>query len=318
MSATFHRWPCRLVVAVALGLSGSQAVAQEEETTYERTDVTTVEESSDSPFSFDLTYALYSDYIFRGINRSEYAGEGREKPNHQLDVSMSIDLGPLWGQDPGTCGTFGFGTWFEWYAAQKKLDPVDGGQNLQEVDYYLSWSYDVEPIATTFSLGYTFYTYPNAKAGNTSEWSLALDHNDAWMWKWLWPDNDKGILNPSFLFVQDVDVGAGNAIWMEIGLSHEFAMFPNVTMTPSWTLGIDHDYYHHFAGDPHKNTFRFANMLWGLDITYDMTELLRIPEGWGSVAMSGFLYFSDALGNAEDNGIIQDEFFGGMSVGWSF
>ena len=59
-------------------------------------------------------------------------------------------------------------------------------------------------------------------------------------------------------------------------------------------------------------------MLWGLDLTYDMTELLRIPEGWGGVALSGFLYFSDALGNAEDSGMIQDEFFGGMSIGWSF
>ena len=49
-----------------------------------------------------------------------------------------------------------------------------------------------------------------------------------------------------------------------------------------------------------------------------MTELLRFPEEYGSIALSSFLFFSDALGNAEDNGIIQDEFYGGMSLSYSF
>ncbi len=308
-----------LLVPVSLAMGGDPLVPvslslQAEEGGSEVTEVTVTEEGA-SALSFDLTYSLYSDYVWRGINLSEYAGEGREKPNHQLDVSAEIDIGLLFGNEAGLCGTFTMGTWFEWYGAQKQLDPVSGGQNLQEIDYYLTWAYDIEPIATKFSLGYIFYTFANAKVANTQEWWFGLEHNDAWMWKGLWPDNEDGVLNPSFALYHDVGVGAGSSVWMEIGLSHEFDLCPNLTMTPSWTLGIDHGFHHYFAGANQHST-RLANMLWGLDMTYDVTELLHMPAG--SVALSGFLYFSDALGNPEDNGLIQDEFFGGMSVGISF
>ena len=303
-----------LVPVIAMGLIANFATAQDTESTTVATTETTV----GCPATAEVTYSLYSDYIFRGINFSEYFGEGREKPNHQITTSLGIDVGALVGTEPGTCGIFQFDTFFEWFAAQKQLDPVSGGQNWQEVDYTLSWAYDIEPISSTLTLGWTFYAFPNAKQNNTNEWFVSIDHNDAWMWKWLYPDNEDGVLNPSLALYHDIDVGAGDAAWVEFGLSHEFEVADDLTITPSWTLGIDHTYYHYFAGDPDDSTTRFANMLWGLDVTYDITELVRFPEKWGSVALSGFVFFSDALGNSEDNHIIQDEFFGGMSIGWSF
>ena len=302
-----------LAASLALLSLGSQ------ETVSERTDVTVTESgASGFPTALNVTYSLSSDYIFRGINRSEYRREGREKPNHQLTADVGFDVGQMFGEPAGTCGTLEFGTFFEWYGMQKKLNPAGGGQNLQEVDYTVAWSYDIEPCDTTVRLGYTFYTFPNANGANTSEWFMGFEHNDAWMWKQWLPDNEDGVLNPTFLFAQDVDRGAGTAVWMELGLSHEFAVCPNVMVTPSWKLGIDHNYYQAITGDGHGNSTRFANMLWGLDMTYDMNEVLPIPDGWGTMALTGFLYFSDALGNAEDSGVIQDEFFGGMSIGWSF
>jgi pyruvate/2-oxoglutarate dehydrogenase complex dihydrolipoamide dehydrogenase (E3) component len=38
------------------------------------------------------------------------------------------------------------GSWIEWFAAQKELDAEKGGQNCQEIDYYLSWAYDIEDL----------------------------------------------------------------------------------------------------------------------------------------------------------------------------
>ncbi len=292
--------------------------SQDERSPSELADATVSAEVKAPPFEVNISYAIYSDYVFRGINLSEYRGEGREKLNHQADLSLTADVASLFGEAEGTLGSFTFGTWFEWYAAQKRLDPVSGGQNLQEIDYYLSWSFDIEQIDSTLTLGYTFYTIANAKTDNTSEWWFSIEHNDAWMWRGLWPENEDGVLNPSFAFYQDVDRGAGNAIWMEFGLNHEFQVAENVTITPSWILAIDHDYYHHFAGDPNKNTTRLAYMQWGLDVTYDLKDALKLPDGWGGMSVSGFLYFNDALGSAEDNHIIQDEFFGGISLAWSF
>lgn len=300
---------------MAAGLAGTDSLMPASDPD---TPAITPAESEGSPFSLDLTYSLYSDYVFRGINFSEYVGEGREKPNHQLDVSVTLDLGALLGNGSGTNGTLNFGAWFQWYAAQEKIDSDDGGQNIQEIDYYFSWSYDIEHIATTLTLGYFSYSFPNLKSINTNEWWFGLEHNDAWMWKSLWPDNDDRVLNPSFAFYQDFDLGAGNAIWIEFGLSHEFAINERLSVTPSWLLAIDHDYYHHFAGEPNENTTRLAYMQWGMNVTYLLGEGLGPSSVPTSVTVSGFLYFNDALGSAENNGIIQDEFFGGVSIGFSF
>lgn len=274
------------------------------------------DEGSGLPFSFDITYYLYSDYIFRGANFSEYRGEGRERLNHQMTTNLSFDVAKLVHGDEGSLGNFAFGTAFEWFEAQRKLNPDGGGQNAQEIDYLLSWSYELEPIDTTLTLGYSFFTYPNAKAINTSEWSVKLEHNDAWMWKWLLPDNEDGVLNPSFLFVRDVDFVNGS--WMEFGFSHDFAVVDKVTVTPSVILAIDHRYLDPALGTGGEGSTRFAYIQYGLTASYDLTDLIRLTDwGFGSFVWSGFLYFNDAVGIPEDD-LIQDEFFGGTSFTWSF
>jgi len=275
------------------------------------------DDGAESAFALSLNYTLVSDYIFRGINLSEYEGEGREKPNHQLDVSLDIDLALLFGAEAESWGTLTAGAWFEWFAAQRQIDPDFGGQNLQEVDYYLSWAYELERIKTTFTLGYNFYTIANAKAFNTSEWFFSLEHNDAWAWRWLWPDNEDGVLNPSFFYAQDVELTPGG-IWMEIGVSHEFELTDNLAMTPSLTMAIDHRYLDPVLEMGSPGSTRLAYLQYGLSVDYDLSAAMELPETIGELTLSGFLYFNDALGNVEDKRLIQDEFFGGVSLGWSF
>ncbi|MCG3138391.1 MAG: hypothetical protein HJJLKODD_02254 [Phycisphaerae bacterium] len=284
---------------------------------------TAAEEGASNPLTFSIRYALFSDYIFRGINFSDFPAEGDEDVNHQMSTSVSYSFGE-WG-------TFGFDTWFEWYAAQDEINPY-ADSDLQEVDLTVWYSHPIDPIATNFKVGWTHFNYPglsrplnldrdpsNNHNNHTHEWWFRLDHNDAWMWKWLWPDNEEGILNPSFFYAMDCGIGSGTAQWMEVGLSHKFALTEDLSLTPSWTLGIDHNYYKYFTavrdGD---HTTRLATMVWGLDLTYDLTKLLQIPDPWGSIALSGLLYYSDALGNAYDNGTIKDEFYGGFAVTYSF
>lgn len=283
----------------------------------ERVEVEAAEEVEEAggPLSFGLSYAIYSDYIFRGVNFSEYDGEGRERLNHMLDVSLGYDLGDF--------GSIGLGAWFEWFAGQAKIDPDRGGQNLQEVDYYITWSYSIEQIATDLTLGYTYYLFPNlahtlrqdrAKGNNnddrTQEYSISLEHNDAWMWKWLFPDNEDGVLNPSFLFAHDV--GALPGVWMEFGLGHEFTIpgVDNLTISPSWKLMVDGDYW--------SDGFKLAGDQWTLGIEYDLTPLLQLPKWAGSLSIGGDLSFFNAFGNMQDDGTLQDEFYGGVSVNWSW
>ncbi len=286
------------------------------ESTYDATYQETVEEST-NPFSFSIEYSLYSDHIFRGINFSEWGNEGRERPNHQLDLSMDVDLGILFGAGEGVYGTLSLGSWFEWFSGQKSLDPIHGGHNLQEVDYTIGWSYEIKPIASTLNLGFVFYTFPNVSSGNTQEWSIGLDHNDAWMWKWLWPANEDGVLNPSFTYYQDVGEADGGS-WMELQLSHEFAVCQDFTLTPEVVFGVDHRYLDPILSTGSDGSTRLSQIQYGLTATYDLTRVLQLPECMGSMSISGFLYFSDAIGPAERNYVVQDELYGGMALNWEF
>jgi hypothetical protein len=250
------------------------------------------------PFGVGLTYALYSDYIFRFVNFSEYPGEGREKPNHQLTTDFSYDLGDF--------GTVGFTAWFEWYAAQAQLN--GSSDNTQEIDYTIYWSYGLDAMATDLTLGVSWYTFPNDKAINSFEYFISLEHNDAWMWQALFPDNEDGVLNPSFLFVHDVDEQDG--IWMEFAINHPFEVFENFTVTPGWMVAVDHRYW--------ADTTRFAGDQWSLVLEYDVGALLQLPESVGSLTVAGELYWNNPWGTLEDDGTAQDVLWGGMSVAWAW
>ena len=270
-----------------------------------------------SPFSFGLEYSIHTDYIFRGINFSEFPGEGRELPNHQLSVDVGVDLGLLLDGESGSLGTLGFNTWLEWFGGQKNIDPIGGGQNLQETDYTITWSTDIESIGSTLTLGYIFYAFPNAKAINTQEWTVTLEHNDAWMWKWLWPENEEGVLNPSIFYAMDVDAAAGGS-WIEFGFSHDFSISEHVTLTPSLLLASDHRWLDPILATGRTGSTRLAFVQYGITLGYDLSAAWNIPEGSGAWSMSGFVYLNDAVGDPEDRGLIQDEFFGGVSIGVSF
>ena len=268
------------------------------------------EPSPTSPFSFAADYYLYSDYVFRGVNLSEYEGEGREKPHHQLSACRRHrPLAPA-SRRRGALGTLSLGTCFYWFAAQHELDPENGGQNLQEIDYDLSWAYELETLSSTLTLGYAFYTIPNGKAYNTGEWSIRVDHVDAWMWHWLWPDNEEGVLNPFVAYSHDVQAAAGGS-WIDAGVSHDFAVLENLTLTPSITVGVDHRYLDRVLGTGRAGATRLATIEYGLNLAYDLSGALELPDDVGSFVLTWFLYFSDAVGNAEDNRTIQDEFYGG-------
>lgn len=287
-----------------------------ETTAVERKEVETVEAAPEPfPLKFGAAYYLYSDYVWRAKNLSEYATEGREKLNHQMTTTISWTTKDF--------GTFGFNTFFEWYADQEKLNRFAGDDNLQEVDYNFWWAYQIKPIATELKLAYTYDIFPNAsrllnsdaEPGNnnddrTSYYDIQLTHNDAWMWKWLFPNNEAGVLNPYFLFSQDV--GAMPGVWMELGISHPFKIpgIDNLTITPAYKMFGDCSYW--------SDGCKIAGDQVSLVTAYDLTPLLHLPKWAGKIVITGDLYFNNALGTAESNGSLSDEFWGGMSVQWNW
>jgi len=290
---------------------------------------TTVQEPTEwekpLPLSFTLEYALVSDYVFRGINFSEYEREGRERPNHQLSTSLSLDLAPLWGKPAGQYGEIGFDTWFEWFGGQKKINQSTG-ENIQEIDYTIWYSYNVEKLATEVQVGWADYVYPNVVGvsdnDRTNEWFFSLTHNDAWMWRSLGYTGEDGILNPTLSFYHDMHTNRG--CWLDFGINHPFEIVKNLTFTPSYALHVDMGYLGAYSvtttgSDDHDT--RVAGMTYGLDLTYDMTELLHMPPWAGTMAISGFLNWFDPTPQLRHYGPtlgVQDELYGGMKLTWSW
>jgi hypothetical protein len=262
------------------------------------------------PLTVSVNYTLVTDYVFRGINFSEYRGEGREKLNHQLGVAAAYDTGKL--------GKFGAMAWFEWYADQERLTP-GCGDHLQEVDYILYWSYPIEPLATTVETGWIGYTFPQV-AGHercTNEWYVMLSLDDGRLF-----GTKNNVLNPYVAYYLDLDLFHAGS-WLEFGVSHDFALsemgckdvpvLKDLTITPSFVLGYDHRYLNKAAGFG-REASRLGNLQYGLTFTYDLRRALKLPEWVGALSLAAFLKFSDAV----RDDVINDEFWGGMTLAWEW
>lgn len=256
------------------------------------------------PLSVSVDYTIVSDYIFRGINFGPSPAV-----SHQLGVGLELDTSEL-GMN---IGNFGVSFWGEWYGDQVSAlnVPPGSGGSLQEVDYTLYWNYEIPQFYTTFELGWIAYTFPqlSGDAYYTNEWYVKLDFNDSVLF-----GTEKPVLNPYVAYYLDVDDVDGG--WLELGISHDFplaqmgmenaSVLKDITVTPSLVVGID-------DGQMGKS-MRLANMQYGIDIGYDVSSALGIPEEYGSVSLTGFIYFSDAIFNAA----ISDELWGGITFGYGW
>ena len=263
------------------------------------------------PLTVGVNYTLVTDYIFRGINFSEYAGEGREKLNHQLGIHVAYE--------PEKLGKFGVVFWLEWYADQEKLTPRCD-DHLQEVDYIVYWSYPIKPIATTVETGWIGYTFPQASGDCfcTNEWYVMLSLDDAKLF-----GTKANVLNPYVAFYLDLDLFHPGS-WLEFGVSHDFVLadfdacknvpvVKNLTVTPSLVVGLDHRYLNKAVGFGREAT-QLGNIQSGLAVSYDLSGALGLPPQYGDLILTGFFKFSNAIRDE----LINDEFWGGVTVAWEW
>lgn len=284
------------------------------------------------PLTVGVEYTLVSDYIFRGINFSEYRrkwgqsdNERVEDPNHQLYVPLELDLGQV--------GRVGGSFWFEWFAGQEKLTPQSSGE-LQEVDYNVYYAYLIEPIGLDVTVGFMWYHFPRLTGDGrtTQEIQANLAWDDSILWRALGCDVDEAVLNPYLFFAHDLDLAPSGHYW-EFGLSHEFPfrelgmegvpVAENFSITPSWAMAWHHNWLNKFTVDyrfqdgwkSRSNTSGLVNMVWGLDMTYDLKEQFDVPDRYcGAMYVNGFLRYSQDLADA----YIRDEIWGGVSVGYEW
>ncbi len=111
--------------------------------------------------------------------------------------------------------------------------------------------------------------------------------------------------------------------WYEIGISHPFELCKNVTWTPKCTFAFDGGYMQPAVnGGKGSGEFEYAYTQPGMELKYDMTELLHMPKWAGSIYISGILYYNFVSEvekeRANNRTLVKDMLFGGMSVGWTW
>jgi hypothetical protein len=263
-----------------------------------------------APVTLNLNYTLASDYIWRGINFSEYPGEGREDLNHQITTAFAIET-PI--------GTVGASGWFEWFQGQEHLNP-DATNHLQEIDYTLFWNHAISPIGTTIEFGWIAYTFPHLSAESfaTYEFYGKASLDDSVIF-------GVPIVKPFAYWGFDYDNGH-NGSWIQVGGSHDFKaadvselstipFVKDLTVTPSLAVAFDWRYLNYFAvagtASPHR---KVANITYGLGVTYDLGNALNLSKRSGSVAVGGFLNYSQAV----ERDLLNDELYGGATLAYSW
>lgn len=286
-----------------------------------------------------IDYTIVSDYVWRGINFSEYPGEGREALNHQLGFNLEWALGDY--------GRVGGGIWWEFWADQNNTAAgLNNNQygtmennHVQEIDYYVYYGYTIEPVGLDAEIGFIWFDFPAVRhqamgpqggalasgdAATTQELYLNLSWDDSMLWRALGVSCDGPILNPYLYTGFELDVGAGG-VYQEFGLSHDFALsdwtqcpvIKDVTVTPSWSMAWGFGWMETFSLDPQAGNGDYdglQNMNFGLNVNWALSDTLNVPEEFGSMYLAGFLNYSQAL----NSNWLNDEFYGGMSVGWEW
>jgi len=136
------------------------------------------------------------------------------------------------------------------------------------------------------------------------------------------------VLNPYFAYYLDTDDYQGS--WMEWGVSHDFAMsklgmkdapiLKDITVTPSFVMGIDHRYYSLVVDDVQvvdKST-RLATLVYGLAVSYDISGALNLPKQAGSLKVTGMLNYSQAPNDTLREYFMDDVLYGGMGVNYQW
>ncbi|MEA2711851.1 MAG: hypothetical protein QOF78_4452 [Phycisphaerales bacterium] len=251
--------------------------------------------------NFTLTTTYFTDYLFRGLDRSA-SGSG-DSGNIQMEGQMRFELGKFPDLLMGV------------FTNINDSDPIS---RFQEIRPYFALELTARPII--FTIGNTFYIYPDRDRFNTSELFARLTLDDSYFFR-----SDDPVLSPYVLAAWDYDKYDG--FYIEAGIRHDFAMeeMPLV-ITPIARIAyvMDNKAFREPHGPVPDPSFDFGaagtdtglqHYEIGLELTYGLNELLNIPARYGKLDFKGYLFYTDQL---ENNLRADTQLYGGMGVGFSY
>lgn len=263
--------------------------------------------------NFDLTIRYMTDYVFRGLDRSD--GDGLElpvkgpngqiivnpaetskdfghedAPNLQVESKLSFDLGKLPHPYLGV------------FVNVYDSDPVS---RFQEVRPYFGAVWTIRPFI--FEGGHQTFIFPEREKLNTSEIYGKITFDDSTIFK-----TDQPILSPYIYGAYDYDLY--NGWYFESGVKHDFVFQDwGVTFTALADVAFvmkEEEYLLHGSNDT-----GFQHYDLGLTASYSLNQLLNFSKRYGEFNIEGYLYYTN---NIDSHLLATDQIWGGMGIAFKY
>jgi hypothetical protein len=245
--------------------------------------------------NIDIKVTYLSDYIYRGVNRSDFIGDvtgraSQSRANFQFDGKLEFNLGKFPHPFIGI------------FANVLDSDPIS---NFQEVRPYFGMEWRIRPFI--FEVGNNIYSFPDRRELNTGEVYGKITLDDSVILR-----RDERLLSPYIYAAYDYD--NYNGWYFEAGVSHDFVIEKTgITITAvadlAYVLG-----HGAFVGPTGRDT-GFQHYEVGLVGRYSLNELLNIPQRFGRWSLNGYVYYTDGIA---DNLRASTGVWGGAGIEWTY
>lgn len=265
---------------------------------------------------FDLAVRYTTDYVFRGVDRSEYLGRlpdslvgeaalptpvdptkldhetafitgAEDRPNLQVDAKLAFDLGKLPHPYLGV------------FVNVFNADPLS---RFQEVRPFFGAEWTLKPFI--FDFGHVTYIIPEREYMNTSEVYARATLDDRRLFR-----TEKPVLSPYVFAAYDYDLYDG--WYFEAGIRHDFVIEDwGITITAIADAAyVLHNALYQESEDGPSTGFQHYDI--GLIGSYSLNKALNIPPRYGQFAIEGYLMWTDQL----DSEVLADpQLWGGAGI----
>ncbi len=233
----------------------------------------------------DLTVRYMTDYVYRGIDRSEVGGR-EDAPNIQFDGKLDFDLGKFPHPYIGL------------FVNVYDSDPVS---RFQEVRPVLGFDWTIKPL--TISGGNIAYIFPDRDDIDTSEVFFKVAFDDAFIWS-----TERPILSPYAMVAYDYDLWKG--WYFEAGVKHDFVFEDSgfvLTLLADASYVMDNEQF--LQRGASDSGFQHYDV--GLIGNYSLNTLFNFPRRYGEFSVQGYLYYTDGI---EDNLRADTQIWGGVGI----
>jgi hypothetical protein len=260
--------------------------------------------------SFDLTVRYMTDYVFRGLDRSEGSGNFNDEEGNPIDFDPDPDFEPG-AEDAGNLqfdGRFKFdlgrapSPFFGLFANVYNDDPINRFQEIRPI-VGLEWM--IKPFI--IGGGHTTYIYPERDEVNTAEVWASVTMDDSFLF-----NTERPVLSPYVFGAYDYDLYQG--FYLEAGVKHEVA-FENTPFTltffadaafvisnPQFTFADEED-----TGFQHYDI--------GVVGRYNLNTLFNVSRRYGTFELEGYLYYTDGI----DEDLLADtQLWGGVGIAFHY